>query len=258
LDLQNVTQSLSIVYSTVEQITNSQFGENGNTATRYGGSISITDSDVSITNSTFNGNAATDGAAISFRCSSSILCDLDVSNSTFTNNSAATQGGAIYYNFIRPQMSNLIFTNNTAQYGQNIASYPLKIKLQNSDSDTTELNKIGSGIKLNETLAFELVDFDNQVMVLDSENSISIFANQGNKASVGGTNTVLLNNGSAHFDSLIFIAEPGSSDIEYYTTSKAIDANVIQEAFGQSISNNTINVNFRYCQPGENIASESE
>jgi hypothetical protein len=246
LMLQNVTQSLSIDYSTVEQITNSQFLENGNTTARYGGSISITDSDVSITNSTFNESTATNGAAISFKCSSTTLCGLYVSNSTFSNNAAETQGGAIYYNFIRPQMSNLIFSNNTAQYGQNIASYPVKIKLQNSDSDTIELNNIGSGIKLNETLTFELLDYDNQVMVLDNENSISIFASQGNNASVGGTNTVLLTTGVALFDSLIFISEPGSNDIDYYATSKAIDADTIQKAFGQSISNNTINVNFRY------------
>lgn len=143
-------------------------------------------------------------------------------------------------------MSNLNLENNTAKYGNDIASYPVKIRVQNSNSDAIELNNIGSGIVLDETLVLELLDHDNQVMVLDNENQISIFAYLNTNTSVGGTNTVLLDNGVSSFDNLIFISKPGDSDVKYYATSKAIDSAKILKVFGQSISDNIISTSFRY------------
>lgn len=68
--------------------------------------------------------------------------ETNVIDSVFWNNSASWEGGAIKYNLYPPVISNCSFESNSALYGNNIASYPVKMVL-----DKTEIDQLVSGIK---------------------------------------------------------------------------------------------------------------
>ena len=142
--------------------------------------------------------------------------------------------------------NNSIFTNNTAQYGPNIASYAVKITQENNPSSDITINDLGSGVKYNETLKLVVRDYDNQIMVLNDQNQIIITSVDSSKSQVGGFNSASLNQGKAEFDNFVVIAEPGSEGIMVLTSSKAIDSAKIMEVFGDVISNNTMKINFRF------------
>ena len=244
--------------SNVQSISNSNFTNNGNSTQRLGGEISISQSVVTIQNSSFTNNTAIDGGAINFGCTSVTNCNLTLNTLTFTDNNAVSQGGALHYDYVRPSFYGIQYINNTAQYGENIASYPVKIKIVNSSQDDLNLNNVGSGLTYNETLNFGLYDYDDQIMVLDNSDQLTISAIDTQVSSIAGINVGLLNQGVTSFDTLQFISTPGLTNIHYRITSKVIDSDKIQNVFGQSISDNNIYVNFRFCQPGEFITSANQ
>ena len=179
-------------------------------------------------------------------------------NSTFIGNTAIRQGGALNYNYVRPRLSLNSYQDNLALYGPNIASYPVKIKQANSTQEDVFLDNVGSGIIYPQTLHLSLYDYDDQIMILDSSNQISISPADQQSSGVSGVNVGLLNKGSTSFDSVIFISPPGSVNVQFKATSKAIDDDKIHNVFANSVSNNTIYVNFRFCKPGEIINNSSQ
>ena len=115
------------------------------------------------------------------------------------------------------------------------------------------INNVGSGIANTEEIKFSLLDYDNQIMVQNSVSQIIITSVNSSTSSVAGTNSKQMKSGVATFDNLIAISAPGSSNVKFKASSKAISNSKIIGAFGSSISNNTISFNFRDCKPGEYI-----
>ena len=73
--------------------------------------------------------------------SSNKSCIFTIDGTTFNNNSAGIQGGAISYNQEKPLItSNVSYIGNTAIYGPNIASYSYKIVY-----DSKSVTKVWSG-----------------------------------------------------------------------------------------------------------------
>ena len=70
-------------------------------------------------------------------------------------------------------MSNLNFYGNIAQYGPDIASYSIKLEIDNSTQFFIGLNNVVSG-KVFQTFKVRILDFDNQVMNLDSRSKIMV------------------------------------------------------------------------------------
>mmetsp|Transcript_10414 Transcript_10414/g.10443 ORF Transcript_10414/g.10443 Transcript_10414/m.10443 type:complete len:215 (-) Transcript_10414:1955-2599(-) len=105
----------------------------GNDANVQGGVLSLVNTDAYIYNSTFADNrAGIEGGALFLSCEVSALrpCAYDISLSTFSNNSARDNGGAIKYDFYKPTLApDNVFSDNSATYGPNIASYPVEIKM---------------------------------------------------------------------------------------------------------------------------------
>ena len=145
----------------------------------------VENSNATIQTSTFSKNIAQYGAAVDLSWSISIYCIYQISLWNFTQNSAVYHGGAIRYNLFRPTFANNVFVNNSAGYGPNIASYPIKIKLRNSSSDNIQLTNVGSGVVYDETLEFALVDYDNQINELDNSSLIIITALSLNTSALG-------------------------------------------------------------------------
>lgn len=179
-----------------------------------------------------------------------------MTNVTFSENEASEQGGAIHYNYRRPNIEDCVFTDNIARYGPDIASYPVKIRMNEDINSDIHLNEVGSGINLDSPITLTLLDYDDQKMVLNSVDQISIFAVDTQQASVGGVNTVQLKEGSSVFDSIQFVSEIGSINVKFSAVSKVIDTSKVSELYGASTFNNEITVDFRFCKPGENIAGD--
>ena len=224
MDIQNSLKAFYIVKSTVKLLKDSVFSHNGADGSTTGGAFQIYNSDVSIQNTSFSNNIADTGAGIHFDCNSMTLCNLLLVNSTFNSNGAVTKGGAIYYGFNKPVSTYMVFSNNSAPYGPDLASYAVKIRIQGSDTDVIVLDNLGSGIATEEVLILELLDFDNQVMVLNNEDQISISSLNRSIASVAGVSSRQLSRGAAAFDNFITTAEPGSKNIALHTNSKVISS----------------------------------
>ena len=160
-------------------------------------------------------------------------------------------GGALYYDYRRPMLSQNIFINNTAQYGHNIASYPVRIANIDNMSESISLSNVGSGIYLHDSppssnkpyLKLALVDYDDQIMVLSNSTKISI-VNFDNSSSVIGTSEMVTTQGVAQFDNIGFISTPGLTNVMFESSSEDIDNHKVSRL--DLAINNTITVNFRY------------
>lgn len=125
-----------------------------------------------------------------------------------------------------PVITNVTYINNTAQYGPNIASYPIKVKVYNAASDDIIFNNFGSGIRITEPISLALVDHFDNIMVLDNASQISIISSASHL--ITGTNVRRVTSGVATFDDLVFISSPGASGVEFPISSKSIDSEVVQ------------------------------
>jgi hypothetical protein len=239
--------------SIIDMFQNSSFHQNGYSASK-GGAIQIYDSEVTFDRILFENNVANVGGAINFDCYSLNMWELAILNSQFINNQAIDKGGALYYGFKRPNFEKIEFSNNTALYGNNYASYAVKIRLNESDTDYMEIDSIGPGIPYYKNISFALLDYDNQTIVTNSENDITITSSSSASA-IAGVNSVLLQNGVATFSGLTAMAPPGSKNLIFKASSKAIDRSKITKIFGSEVSKNQLILNFRNCQPGEYISS---
>ena len=133
----------------------------------------------------------------------------------------------------------MTYENNSAEYGNNIASYPVKIQMADTDTDTDSdelvMNNVGSGIQLDEPLGLKLVDYDNQTMVLDNSTQILIHSINQTQTAVKGFNAEILNQGVATFDGILFVSSPGSANVEFSVECKAIDTEKIADIFGTQL-----------------------
>ena len=156
---------------------------------------------------------------------------------------AIQQGGAIYYNFRRPHILHTLYNNNTALYGPNIASYPVRIVLDNSIDDPMRLSDVVSGAVYSSKFNLTIVDYDNQVMNLLNNGQVKIVA-VTNNASVKGIDSSKLINGAAEFDNIQFVYKPGYSNTTFLAISNLIDANKVR--YVNVVTDNTISVSFRF------------
>ena len=93
-------------------------------------------------------------------------------NNIFKRNKAALEGGSIKWNQKMPKIEgNNIFQNNDALYGSDIASYPIRNRIQliiNNSFVTTKnsvnLANIASGSTIETKIQFELIDVYNNVV----------------------------------------------------------------------------------------------
>ena len=145
----------------------------------------------------------------------------------------------------RPGLSNNIFYNNSASYGNNIASYPIKIKQKDSSQDQVVLNNIGSGISDNINFVFGLYDYDDQISLLDNVSQITI-KSVINNTLVSGATIVKVTKGVAAFSNVIFTSYPGYSNVSFGLISNAIDLAKARKQISLNYALKNIIVNFRF------------
>lgn len=104
--------------------------------------------------------------------------ELNISRNIFTNNTANIEGGALKYTSKRPtDILKNSYSENMAQYGKNLASYPVRIRLFNESTlypyDTLfVLPKEVSNSQISKSLKFGLFDADDQECILINSGSI--------------------------------------------------------------------------------------
>ena len=254
LTINNCSRGLISESTSIGILSNSTISNSGSNNVNYGGAMYILNSNVTISNSNFMTNSASEGGAINFDCSELTFCYVSISNSSFIGNKAK-KGGAISYSLYRPNLETNTFTGNQAVYGNNIGSYATQINILGNFNKTIKFSNVGSGIKYDTPFTIALYDHDEQVVVLDSVSQIVISGvNKNDK--VEGANAVKVNEGIAVFNSIIFISNPGNTKIPFQLFSKAISPSKIKLLYGLEYSTKML-VDFRFWMPGERIASLS-
>ena len=249
LNISNCTQGLKLLSSSSINIQNSMFNNLGSNKLLNGAALLVENSNLTIQDSIFNYNTAQYGGAIDLSCSLNMLCTYQINSSNFTNNKVIYYGGAIKYDLYRPTFISNIFNNNSAGYGSDIASYPIKIKIKDSNSDLIQLTNVGSGVVYDKIITFVLVDYDNQINTLDDSSLITI-KSINSKTSVLGTNFKKVENGEAVFSSIIFASSPGEENVNFSISSSSINSQVVNTAIN-NYTQNPVQASFRYWMPGE-------
>ncbi|CAI2367919.1 unnamed protein product [Moneuplotes crassus] len=255
-------KAISVVDSHIKKFENSSFTNNGIQDNFIsGGAISMFNSDLTVRNTTFSNNTADKAGAIAFECDSTDRCILVLENTTFSNNSASVQGGAIHYSLKRPDIVDSVFTGNSARYGDDLASYPVKVRIKEQPFSFMKFTNIGSGVSLSQPIELALFDFDNQIISLNNEDQLGIFPlinpnDKNHTNTIRGVSTVNFNAGIAIVDEIIFIDQPGSKNVIFKALTTAIDQAKASLAFPDQDFNNDITVDFRFCQPGEEVTDQ--
>lgn len=170
-----------------------------------------------------------------------------------TNNRAIVNGGAISYNSYAPIMINNTMENNTAGFRDDLSSYPVKIMHIDGGGELVELDalhEIPSGLIIDNEIKFAVVNVEGNILTSDSQSTIKLLS-LTDGATVLGQNVASLKNGVASFTESIFTADPGSKHIKYLLRSSAIDYAKVQYLDAEKYKDQTFDVNFRWCKPGE-------
>ena len=250
LQIQNWSQGIKAYSNSVLSISSSVFEHIGNSDIIYGGAIQLLNSNTTINGSNFNHCTAKQGGWIALLCDKEVVCSHNIKNSYFNENRATIKGGAIYFDLYRPILDKNVFDNNQAVYGNDIASYPVKVRLKDTDSNQFILYNAVSGQVYSPALEFQLIDHYNQVILTDSYSKIRI-SSISNDALLEGTLTSIVNQGTSSFENLILIAKPGSNNVKYEIISSAIDQDIIDLQYKENFIQEMIDVSFRYCESGE-------
>ena len=238
--------ALKLLKGSQMTISNSSFTNLGSPSLIKGAAIFVSNSNLTESASIFSNNMAMSGAAIDLSCDLTSICSYSFTNSTFENNTATNTGGAIRYNLYRPILSDITFLNNSAAYGNNIGSYVMKVRHNESNSEYIVIRDIGSGLKYNKPITLEIIDHDGQIMVQDSSSQIEIRALHGSNQTVLGTTVKKVINGVVTFDDLVFISHPGDADIKFEVYSSALNQKVLDLQYGSSLTQTSIKATFRF------------
>lgn len=97
-----------------------------------------------------------DAGALYLDCEDTAVtkCDYLIQNSHFINNTAKVNGGALKFTYFRPNITvNNTFSGNLAEYGSNMASYPVQMLIL----DTPTRRQLGV-LNATETAKLNIID----------------------------------------------------------------------------------------------------
>ena len=163
-----------------------------------------------------------------FEDTSSLNPEVILSNNIFKRNKAILSGGgAIFWEFLLPNIDDSnSYLLNEAQYGDNIASQPIKIFWVNKSPnfiDRIRLREFVSGELIEEALLFQLHDYYNQTIKEKSStlcktyiessfgNNFSYYGMKNELIAVFGPMTVYTTMGEFSFEKLRLLALPNST-----------------------------------------------
>ena len=241
--------------SPVHTISYSTFSSNiGNP---NGGALSLSGSSIAILNCSFDSNSAENGGAISYACPNS-QCNITITNSTFINNRASVQGGAIDWVNRKPIQSGNTFTNNTAPYGGDSASFPALLQPQVSRSRLLSSALVcAPGNSCNQTITINLMDSAGNVVTNDNS-STALMSSLDPAYSISGVSKATALSGVFTFVNYTIYGDPGTSVNISIATSSIDPTQGIEAGDTVPYSSSLIyNITLRNCTLGEQIGTES-
>lgn len=217
-----------------------------NVAFDSGGVFYIVETSFDSDSCNYVNNNALIGGALYLHCFSNNdfnVCNWNFKNNTFLNNKAELKGGAIYWIFKSPKFSRTdTFILNSASQGSNLASNPIKIEYQQEKNDKI----IRSGIPMNETLTFHLLDYYGQKAIDISGRANLNFGEHIQSSLVQkfiSNQFIDIINGEISLQNFTVIANPGSS-LNLLINTEII--NYISEYLDISPSSNHKNISNNY------------
>jgi predicted outer membrane repeat protein len=191
-----------------------------------GGAVTISEGSGTIFDSSFSNNTSTNrGGGIYMGCSvtTNYKCYYSLTNTSFTNNSAVEGGGLSFYR-TKPSFNNVTFFLNSATYGPDIASYPVRLGV--IDTDLTEVPVVPyatvSGSTIPQPLLVALFDDNDQIVSTESTVSATLKAYNEDDTFLVGQASALASDGVFSYEDLIIVTTPGTN-AELLATSLAID-----------------------------------
>lgn len=154
-----------------------------------------------------------------------------MTDSYFIGNTASLEGGVVKFNLFQPRLNEVVFSGNKAGFGDNIASFPLQLRLLDSNNNilftnnTSNLFNIKSGSTISSGIKTGILDLFNVIEVQGvSYGFINITSNNDPLASISKNTVSQPVNGILKFDDFIISAPPGSI-VEMVITFEDIDQN---------------------------------
>ncbi|CAG9321988.1 unnamed protein product [Blepharisma stoltei] len=190
------------------------------------------------------------GGAIKLGCSYQGICEYNVFSNDFVENSAEYEGGAAVWKEVMPKFQSNSFENNKAEYGENIASFPVSMKIMNSNW-TGELKDLASGQLTTTPLIIGIIDHLGSVVTTD-DSSVGELISSSQDVVLSGESKVKAASGIFTFSSFIISAEPGSNfSIEIQTNGIDVTKSIKANDGLNYNSSILVNVTLRDCVLGE-------
>ena len=189
-----------------------------------GGALYSDNSVLNITNSAFYNNSATEeGGAVFLEYTGFNYNSSSISNCSFIKNSAASNGGSIRWQNVKPQLNSILYQNNSASYGADVASYAVTIAptaQQRRLSGVPVIQYIQGivpGQKVQSPIELSLQDQYGNIVTTDNSSKAGI---RSSEATISGTNAVIAQKGVFLFDDFALIASPNQNvTVQFYANS---------------------------------------
>jgi hypothetical protein len=214
-----------------------------------GGALKLSVSTALVTESVFVRNRATgnDGGGITALCASS--CSYVFTHNNFTDNKAKLRGGAIYW-LSQPTLENNSYSDNSAEYGDDLASFGVSLAVMTTSSETDkrvmqdiQLTGIASGQRMPKAVKIGLIDHYGQVVRTDNSSTADLLPEDASSTSVTGETRVTSEQGVYVFNEAYVTSVPGTR-VSFKVSSSAISSE-------ESQADLVVPIQLRDCQSGE-------
>ena len=218
-----------------------------NNSAEKGGSLYASNSVLNVTNSYFQNNSAETGGAVSIKHIDYNYYPSYISNCSFVNNSA-TRGGAINWENVRPELNSNYYLNNSAVYGDQVASYAVAMQVISQRRQLLVI-EAAPGQAVDSSLEVALIDHYGSIVTDDNSSKASM---TGSNASVSGKTEIQAEKGVFTFNDFKLLGSTNQNvTISIYSsTIKTNQENTKNDsaAFSSALE---LTVYLRKCQKGE-------
>eukprot|EP00361_Fabrea_salina_P007450 CAMPEP_0202436818 /NCGR_PEP_ID=MMETSP1345-20130828/26245_1 /ASSEMBLY_ACC=CAM_ASM_000843 /TAXON_ID=342563 /ORGANISM="Fabrea Fabrea salina" /LENGTH=1731 /DNA_ID=CAMNT_0049050339 /DNA_START=6 /DNA_END=5201 /DNA_ORIENTATION=+ len=226
-----------------------------NNSANQGGAVYLFNSATNITKNYFQNNSASEGGGVFIDYSSKEGTLSWVSNCSFVENSASSNGGSIRWKTVSPHISSNTYQNNTAPYGADIASYAVGMGLVTSNSrllsgeSLAYMEGIAPGQEIEKLAEIALRDKYGNIVTTDNSTEATL---KSLNATLGGQTTVTAVNGVITFEK-ITVTGVINQNITVVIRASSIETNQqeVQDDETEFNPNLSVIVNLRDCKVGE-------
>ena len=244
-----------------------------------GGAVYFDGISVTMTDNVFRDNSASSeyysalemlqkgtGGAVYSVCMTLPYCRFYYQSNNFTNNSAESSGGGLYWSSSFPTLRDNLMEGNIAKYGNDVASFPVSLAALSDNNTILEyieagveplvlrLTNIASGQVYKGKIRIALVDQYDNIVREDSASSARLMSPNESATSAAGNTEIVALLGVFEFSNFTLIGPPESTQT-ILITSKGV--NLYQKTlthdptlYYQTVS---LSLEFRACISGETL-----